>query len=72
MDMQAVASRNIAYVGYDQEKLLLLVQFRNGRTYEYYNVPEEVYAHLMGSQSLGKYFENFIRRRYEYKETSIS
>jgi hypothetical protein len=75
MYLYDVKSSNLARVGYDPQRMLLLVQFRNGRAYEYYDVPEELYSGLVDASeyggSPGRFFEKFIRRKYEFRETQI-
>jgi hypothetical protein len=38
--------------------------FKNGTVYRYANVPPEVYAEFMASESLGKFFAAMIRNVY--------
>ena len=45
----------------------LYLQFNNERIYLYYNVPSSVYDHLCQAPSLGKYFNQYIKDKYEYK-----
>jgi hypothetical protein len=47
MTMQPVNSSNIAAIGYDPETQTLAIEFRSGGTYEYYDVPEQVFEGLM-------------------------
>jgi KTSC domain len=47
----AVTSRNLASVGYEREHRVLEIEFRNGRVYEYFEVPEGVYGGIDGNQS---------------------
>ena len=39
-----VKSSNIKSIGYDQRSRLLVIEFLSGSVYEYYNVPQEIYA----------------------------
>lgn len=66
MDMVQVTSSTIARIGYDAESLLLRIEFLNGTTYEYFDIPATVHAELMGSPSIGKYFNTAIRGHYRY------
>jgi hypothetical protein len=47
MTITPVISDNVATVGYDFRTHTLYVTFRNGRTYEYYNVPVHLYEALL-------------------------
>ncbi|MHC4797460.1 MAG: KTSC domain-containing protein [Planctomycetota bacterium] len=61
MDLTPVTSSNIQAIGYEAEDEILQVVFLNGSTYEYYNVPEEVYQAFMTAPSKGKFlWESFV------------
>jgi hypothetical protein len=62
---QRVASTVIAEVRYDDDRALLEVLFHNGRVYRYLDVPPEEYEALIHAESVGKYFNQEIRTRYE-------
>ena len=68
MEMIPVDSSNIAAVGYDNETGTLTIQFNNGRTYEYYNVPEYEYENLMSASSKGTYAHQNIYETYSQSE----
>jgi hypothetical protein len=55
----------IAEVRYDDEQELLEVLFHNGRVYRYLDVPPEEYDALIAAESVGKYFNQEIRTRYD-------
>jgi hypothetical protein len=59
-------SSNLSSVGYDGDKAILEIQFKNGRIYRYFNVPQNIYDSLMSAGSKGKYFHWHIRRSYRY------
>ncbi len=63
-----VASSNIAAVGYDKDAHVLEIEFHHGAIYQYVDVPEKVYEELMGSPSLGAYFMNGIKDKFEYRK----
>jgi hypothetical protein len=63
--IQQVASSVIAEVRYDDERACLEVHFHNGRVYRYLDVPPEEYEALIHARSVGKYFNQEIRTRYE-------
>ncbi len=62
MHMQSVTSSNIAAIGYEGDKLE--IQFNNGRTYRYHEVPQEVADALLNADSVGKYFAAHIKNQY--------
>lgn len=63
--MDPVKSSNIQAVGYDLATHTLDVHFKNGTRFRYARVPAEVHAALMAAESLGSYFHQHIRSRYE-------
>jgi hypothetical protein len=66
MQRQRVTSSTITSVGYDAGSRTLEVEFTSGAVYRYRDVPERVHAELLGSDSLGRYFNEHIRDRYVY------
>ena len=60
-----VASSVIAEVRYDDDRELLEVLFHNGRVYRYLDVPAAEFQALIGADSVGRYFNQEIRTRYE-------
>lgn len=68
MQMTPVTSSNIKAVGYDGKTTTLRVRFNSGRTYQYKDVPHEVYTALIGAQSIGKYFLANIKDQYATEE----
>lgn len=69
VNMVPVSSSNIAAVGYDVDEKLLQVQFHNGRTYQYLNVPHSVAQGLLDASSVGQYFSACIHNDFMYLET---
>ncbi len=65
---EPVESSNLAAVGYDPLTHTLELEFRNGRVYQYYDVPEDLFLELMDAPSQGTYFNKRIRDQYEYKQ----
>ncbi len=61
---RALESSSLASVGYDAERQILEVEFRNGRTYRYLEVPELVHRRLLKAPSMGKFFNEEIRDHY--------
>jgi hypothetical protein len=59
-----VDSSMIASVEYDPSNHVLTIQFRKGRTYQYQDVEPEVYAELVQAPSIGRYFLEHIRGKY--------
>lgn len=69
MNMIAVASSSIAFIGYDTTTMLLRIAFRNGGTYDYYDVPQTVAQQLLNSGSKGTYYARFIKGKFNSQRT---
>jgi hypothetical protein len=62
------ASSHIFAISYDDESMMLYVQFRgNGRTYQYSNVPGDVVAGFYQALSAGQYFDQNIKGNFDYE-----
>jgi len=66
MERQRISSSNIRAIGYQNSTLE--VEFNNGKIYQYYNVPENIYHGLMNASSHGTYLASNIINRFRYKE----
>ena len=64
MKSHPVDSSVLLTVGYDGERRLLKVRFRNGRTYYYVDVPEPAHRELLEAESKGKYLNEVIKPNY--------
>lgn len=68
--MIPVKSSQIKSVGYDAEANVLYLEFTNGVVYLYSSVPVKVYETLLiPTMSVGKYFYQEIKGKFEYKRT---
>lgn len=70
MPRTPVTSSVIAGLGYDPGTKILEVEFRTGRLYQYFPVPQVVYEALLNAKSLGKYFNEQIRDHYSFREVT--
>ncbi|MCF6205295.1 MAG: KTSC domain-containing protein [Sulfurovum sp.] len=68
IELQEVESSMLAEVGYDAESSRLVVRFTRGPLYEYLDVPLSVWEDLLGADSVGSFFSNFIRNEYTYSK----
>lgn len=68
MDMTPVISSNVAAVGYDEDSSTLQVEFKNGGTYQYFDVPEHVYVSLRDADSVGGYLAANIKGIYRFSK----
>ncbi|MBA2847857.1 KTSC domain-containing protein [Thermosulfuriphilus ammonigenes] len=67
MRLQELYSSHLKSVAYDPQRQTLLVEFRNGALYEFYQVPEEVFRGLISASSHGRFFNRHIRQRFPYR-----
>lgn len=66
MTMIGVESSDLRSVGYDAATSRLAIEFKSGGTYEYFDVPQQVFTGLLSADSKGKYFHANIRERFRY------
>ncbi|MCO6453562.1 MAG: KTSC domain-containing protein [Caldilineales bacterium] len=68
MNRTFVSSSNLASVGYDPQRQVLEIEFRNGSVYQYFGVPQSIYSGLMAAASHGRYFDAFVKKGgYRYQ-----
>lgn len=68
MDMTNVDSSNVAAVGYDEDSSTLQVEFKNGGTYQYFDVPKSSFVGLRDAASVGGYLAAHIKGSYRYSK----
>lgn len=68
MEMRNVESSNIEVVGYDTDSSTLQVEFKNGGTYQYFDVPKKVFEALCDASSVGGYLATNIKGVYRYSK----
>jgi len=59
-------SSNIAAIRYDEEQLLLEVEFLNGSRYHYYEVPSQIAQAFEHAGSKGEFLAASIKGHYRY------
>lgn len=64
MEMVQVRSSAIRAVGYDHSIRRMRITFEQGHTYDFCEVPPDVYEALMAAQSKGIYYNKYIKDRY--------
>jgi hypothetical protein len=66
IEMYEVDSSCFSEIGYDPDEELLLVRFKDsGSLYSYSDVPEDVYDEFESSDSLGGYYNDYIKGQYD-------
>ena len=67
MEMHECNSSQIRRYGYDPETRTMRVEFQRGGLYEYTDVPPEVFAAFLESNSKGSYHYHHIKGSYHYE-----
>ena len=67
-----INSSAITSLVYCCDKKELYVSFISGIEYCYTNVPHEKYISLKYSDSIGKYFNKFIKNEYDHKKVDYA
>ena len=68
MKRDSVQSSNIASIGYDENSTTLEIEFLNGGTYQYFDVPKNIYDDLMGADSHEQYLAQNIKGRFRFSK----
>ena len=66
--LSRMPSTVIRHFTYDRLSQTLQIKFVSGITYEYKNVPEEIYFQMKTAWSKGVYFNNHIKDKYEFEK----
>lgn len=66
MERTPVKSSNVDSVGYDETNQILEIAFKSGAIYQYPGVEPQVYADLMGAESVGKFVsQNIVKAGFK-------
>jgi hypothetical protein len=65
-----VQSRAIVSAGYDAEQRTLELEWKNGRVYQYFEVPQGTFEWLLRAHSKGAFFSRMIDQRYAFREVT--
>jgi hypothetical protein len=52
---------------YDEGQCCLEIDFVSGETYAYFAVPAEIVTGMTAARSKGRYFQEHIRDRFDYR-----
>ncbi len=70
--MYLVESTMANAVGYDPDREVLQIEFKNGSVYQYEHVEEETWEEMISSNSTGKFFNREIKGNYPSKRLDIN
>lgn len=62
-----VISSEIEWIGYEDRKNMLQVEFIAGGIYQYENVPHDTYHSFLNADSHGQYFDLHIKGKFQYR-----
>jgi hypothetical protein len=68
VERQSVKSRILRSVGYDDSTKILEIEFTSGLVYQCLGVPPKVYADLIKSGEIGRYYSEKIRPKFQTKQ----
>lgn len=66
MEMHPVDSTSIAAIGYDEDSQTLQVEFVRGASYQYFDVPLQIFEGMRDAPSVGQYLNQQVRGVYRY------
>lgn len=61
-------SSNLKKVDYDTSTKKLVVEFNNSQSYEYEDVPHQMFTSFRASESQGSFFSKNIAKTFKYKK----
>lgn len=64
--IESPESSNIARFGYDESSQILTVEFNNGGSYNYYDIPAMVFEQMKAAPSKGQFLARSIKGVYRY------
>jgi hypothetical protein len=67
LHMEAVNSKGIRWIRYDERTRTLDVAYTNSGEYRYFDVGPEVYAWLVRAESKGRFVNRLVKERYRYE-----
>jgi hypothetical protein len=70
VERSPVDSSAIVSAGYDAEQRTLELEWKNGRVYQYLEVPQGTFEWLLRAKSKGAFFSRMIDQRYAFREVT--
>lgn len=65
-----VESSSLVSMGFAKGARVLEVEFRSGAIYQYFDVPQTVFDEFKRAESIGRYFAQSIRGKYEFQRVT--
>lgn len=70
MKREPVDSKMAKSIGYDKAARILEIEFNSGEIWQYLDVPAAKHFGLLTVGSIGKYFQEHIKGKYEEKRVN--
>ena len=70
MDWKFVESSNLRAFRYNKSSMSLDVQFKNGSTYRYNQVPMSIAKGMENADSVGSYFAESVKGTFNFEKLS--
>jgi hypothetical protein len=67
-DLTPVDSSNVKAVDYDKDGGTLVIQYKDGSTYHYHDVPSKHHEELMAARSVGGFIHANIKGVYKHSK----
>ena len=64
--IESPESSSITRFSYEDVNQVLLVEFKNGSTYQYFDVPQGVFEQMKAAPSKGQFLAQNIKGAYRY------
>jgi hypothetical protein len=68
MEFKIWESSTVYSTEYNADNKTLIVVFKNGTTYEYYNFQMDAWEELLKAESIGKYLNANVKGKYDYEK----
>jgi hypothetical protein len=64
MEREKVNSSMFISVGYDLSSKIIELEFKNGKIYQHFDVPENIFTSFKNASSLGKFYNRYIKGKF--------
>jgi hypothetical protein len=65
MEMIPVISSAISAIGFDKPTQQMRIKFKQGDTYNFCRVPENIFLGLLSATSKGTYYDRYIKDKFD-------
>lgn len=61
-------SSQVNCIRYFDDTKILEIDFKQNKVYQYFDVPETVYEAALSAESIGKFINQNVKNKFEYKQ----